>query len=140
MDESINARIPIAPYVARSLVERHGELVQGRNTRNSGKPSRPMIVNRDLGRYYELLNLAIQRIGPRFTEDEKLTILHVLASTHTNPWAIGALADEIRESVDDGSRAILADKLAALSPTEEFAIIDAIERWTLHRNRAVQIF
>lgn len=108
-----------------------------------GGESRSLVAQRDLGRYYALLERARRELRAGagkvacFTPEELALICDACNGTWFEPPMFGALllgvSDAIKLDrldakwgVDSG---MLLDKLEALDALEEWAVIDAVERF-----------
>lgn len=112
-------QIPLTPDIERRI--------------NSGAHFRtaPSVARRDLGRYYRLLGLELERLRGQFSEAE------VMALVGAQDWPADPpeqLADRLEESGAGAferhgvDRAALVGKVRALSPGALVALVDARER------------
>lgn len=100
-----------------------------------------------LDRYLDTLARARKALRKRLTGEECGMLVDILNGTATqasghNLWHPPMLAAEVEDSLEDDyaekwgcDGPALAQKLAALTPAEEFAIVDAVERFWLAHSR-----
>lgn len=89
-------------------------------------------------RYYALLDYERVQIRDRFTQGELGLILDLCNGT---AWTGGMIPLGVQANCEDAEefyyerweceRKPLIDKLSALTPAQEYALVDAIERWWL---------
>lgn len=110
---------------------------------NAGGDSRSLVAQRDLGRYYALLERALRELRSDaggfdpFTAEELALICDACNGITFEPLAFGSLLLGVSDAIKlDGldaqwgvDREILLDKLAALDALEESALLDAVERF-----------
>jgi hypothetical protein len=99
-----------------------------------GQLSQAQVCQRDLGRYYDSLMLALASV--ELTAPEAGLIVDALNGTLIDLTAAQMLAAEIEDALADGLAAkwgidgpALVAKLASLTLTQRLAICDAVERF-----------
>ncbi len=94
------------------------------------------VAQRDLGRYYELLNYALATV--QLSQAEAMLIVDACNGTLFEPFSIGVqvLTYDVQDSLEDGYATkwgvdgeALVKKLAGYSTIQRAAICDAIERF-----------
>lgn len=133
--------MPKGPNDYPKIEFRAGELLaplQERTTPNGFSPD--VIAKRDLARYYALLADELRSLDPPLTVGEACLLMDVLNGTfldeHTYRFLVVEVSDGITlNQVDrkwDVDGPALVARVAAMSPGQRLALVDAAERFWLH--------
>jgi len=128
------------------MASQQGSAIQFRNAALAGEllmrgDNLNQIAQRDLGRYYTLIRNAATNLVPQFSEAEWALMFDLRASYPAEPmppdlfWM--SIADAVAggEALRFGEVNGLADKVRALSPLDQAAVGDYIERWWVAKER-----
>ncbi len=91
-------------------------------------------AKRSLSRYFDLIDREREKLTGVFTPAEISLVVDICNGTLFEPFIPGAVAADVEDAEDayekwHVSRSAILEKLRALTPLQEAALIDAIERF-----------
>lgn len=125
-----------------AVMFRPGDLAPALDARVSGvdgSRTRNEVAQRDLDRYYRLLEVEGSDLD--FAPDEWLLLRDVIGAGHVGVWrsavSIGmAVGDAIRlDGRDVADAGALLHRLFAMTPGQAMALCDIVERWWIAQER-----
>lgn len=88
---------------------------------------RSTVISRDLERYYALLKRGARALAA-LSDDDRLMIRNATISTAFEPWSILHIGAAIEDAYPEARE--LHGKIAALSDTAKYALVDWLEQHT----------